>query len=210
MVLDFLKVILDFMEKYHNSLTLIIGAIGGTLALYRYFKSERQAQAKTAAEFIRNFSENENNKTVMHFLDYWTGSMRVTNEGKAIDIQCNEDFIIKALRSGYRRFDQELTLQEKLVRKALDHFLTDLEMFDALIDGKVINEKDFGSYFSYWVKRIGYPPRSINKQPNLISPLLRDEAFRNVIWNYIYSYEFRRVPRLIERVYYFAMTQNHS
>lgn len=196
---------LNFIDQHHDSLTLILGTIGGGWALWRYLKSERQAQARTAAEFIRNFSEDEMNKVVMHFLDYWSGVMYVREESDIIEIPCEEKFIITAIRSGYSSFDKALTQHERLIRKTLDHFLTDLEMFDALIDGKVISEKDFGSYFSYWIKRIGYPPKSKNAWSAAPSPLLRNKEFTDALWDYIYTYEFRRVPRLIERVYNFAV-----
>lgn len=200
--------ILSAVENHHEALTLSLGSLGGGAALWRYFKSERQAQAKTAADLIRAFAEDSHNRSAMHLLDYFSGVVRIRDEEQTREIEFTEDSVIEALRNSRadpKCQEKPFTLEERLIRNVFDHFLSQLEMFDFLIEGKVINKKDFGPYFSYWIKRIGLPPQSRLIPVEAGKHLLRKPAFRKAFWLYVECFEFKRVPGLIEKLYTVAM-----
>ena len=183
--MDLFKNIWDFIGGEQ------IKAIGAVLvasaALWRFFRSENQKQARNASSLIERFSKNGMNLAAMRMIDWEDGGFHVRIGGVWKEIKYDSSVFTKALRTTDTfNFGED----EQIIRDVMDHFLSDLERINFLIDRKVLRKTDFDAFFYYWRGKIGVQ--------NLAQAPEADQRIK-ALWKYIQYYQFRRIPDLFAK-----------
>jgi hypothetical protein len=166
----------------------VIGAvIVSVAALWRFFRTESQKQARNASSLIEKFAKDDKNFAAVRMIDWEEGHFSVKVAGVWKSVPYTSNSYIKALRTTETI---EFEDNEQIIRDVMDHFLSDLERINFLIDRKVISKSDFDAYFYYCRGKM------------VISDLDKDkDQSRRVkaLWKYIHKYEFKRFPKLLAK-----------
>lgn len=199
-------------------LSLVFVLLGGAFALWQYYRTNREARARAAADEIEHFNTDDAVKTALRVIDWHSGSIAYVDEigvkqkvpfggldfhlalrphvrrrSEVRDYVASEDRFAIARASANQPFEDFFSPVEQYVRDVFDSFLGRLERVEMLIECGVIGEKNFGDFFSYWLDIIGdEKPRS--------DPFAHfSNGKRAALIEYITYYKFNGVVRLFSR-----------
>ena len=200
--------------------SLLLAVVGGAFGLWQYYRSNKEARARAAADEIERFNSDESVKTALRIIDWHSGSISYVDEaGERLKKPFGVAEYHLALRPhikarsevrGYRPeddkyraarvasgapFEDYFSPLEQYVRDVFDAFLGRLERIEMLIECGVIGEKNFGDMFSYWLHVIGDEKKTGgNFELNHFS-----NSKREALIEYITYYRFEGVMRLFSR-----------
>jgi hypothetical protein len=178
-----------------SDLVKVIGAIAlAVTALWRYFRTEKQKQARSASDLITKLSMDDKNFAAMRMIDWDRGEFSVKVAGGWKTIKYNHDSpgstdsfsVVEALRP--HTDSTVFQPEEQIIRDVFDNYLSALERIEFLIHKKAIDAEYFKAYFNYWLQ-IGSKTKDVRGA----------SAFQRALWTYIRKYEFENVPKLLQR-----------
>lgn len=198
--------------------TLVFGFSGGAFGLWQYYRSNKEARARSAADELERFHADENVRTALRIIDWHSGfipyiddaGIRHQKRFSALDFHLavrphtktrsqvrTYDVVQDHYRSAYENkgvsCEDLFSPTELYVRDVLDGFFARLERIESLIENGVVDQKSFGDNFSYWLKIIGdakHPGQNLSHFSN---------EKREALLEYINHYEFDGVIRLFKR-----------
>jgi hypothetical protein len=198
--------------------SFMLGCLGGAFGLWQYYRSNKEARARAAADELERFHADDQVKTALRIIDWHSGSIAYVDEAgvrhkrhfSALDFHLALRPHSK-LRTAVRNYDAAEDLYrakhieqgipcddlfspvESYVRDVVDGFLGRLERIESLISSGVVDQKSFGENFSYWLRIIGDPRTPDDHLHNFSSD--KQEA----LLEYIRYYEFTGVRKLFAR-----------
>ena len=198
--------------------TVALTALGGIFVLYQYGRSNYEARARAAADEIEKFGTDESVRTALRLIDWHSGYIPYVDEAGtkhrrwfgALDYHLAlrphsmkrsgvagyvlaEDAYATKLAAEGRECEDLFTPVEQYVRDIFDSFLGRLERIESLISSGVVSQKNFGDFFSYWIRVIGDVKSSGDDLAHF------SNRKRDTLVLYINYYQFNGVIRLFAR-----------
>ena len=143
---------MEFIEQHKELLALLLAAVGGVFALWRWMVDQRWRRVPYAQSRIKEFREKKNTIKAFEILDLVDEELEfepLNNSGNAEKIAITDEFLVGALST----FDQKEVNDDKevIVRRIFDEFFEDLGNFQSDIDAKLIKAEDIKPYLEYWM-----------------------------------------------------------
>ncbi|MHC2219480.1 hypothetical protein [Rhizobium leguminosarum] len=198
--------------------TVFFAVLGGTFALWQYYKTNKMARARAAADEVEHFYSDESVKTALRVIDWHSGSISVvdesgsrqkktyapldfhlalrphtTNRSSVRTYEASDDHYRSERERNGKRFEDIFSPTEQYLREVFDSFLGRLERIEMLIECGVIGEKNFGDVFSYWLHVIGDEKDASTSLAHFSNPK------REALLEYVKFYQFAGVQRLFAR-----------
>jgi hypothetical protein len=170
---------------------ILVLAAGLFAGLFQYYDNSRRTNATKGTDEIDNFLSDEVVRAVLRTIEYSEIEVMATNSvGKPLAVWMSPALFMSAL-SHQTAHNGKFDPNEYAVREMFDRFLQKLERIEYLIQGGVIEQRDFENRFSYWLQLMGEKPSG------LLSHF--EEQRKHQLWIYIRMYRFNAVTRLFER-----------
>ncbi|MGE7369108.1 hypothetical protein ACQKKX_08550 [Neorhizobium sp. NPDC001467] len=198
--------------------TFISGCLGGIFGLWQYYKSNKEARARAAADELELFYSDDSVKAALRILDWTSGYIPYVDDAGVRDkkyfgkldfhlalrphrkrrnevrsyVEAEDHYLLECLKQG-ANCDQKFSPVELYVRDVFDRFLGRLERIESLISSGVVDHKNFEENFSYWLRLIGDFKQPGDKLDHF------SNKKRAALIDYIVHYEFFGVQRLFAR-----------
>ncbi|NKL40044.1 hypothetical protein GFL57_03260 [Rhizobium leguminosarum bv. viciae] len=198
--------------------SVLLVLAGGVFGLWQYYRANREARARAAADEFEHFGEDEAVRTALRVIDWHSGTITVIDEVGTkhkrdytpLDfhlalrphsthrsdvpgyVAAEDKFRIDRAQKGLP-FEDYFSFTELYLRDVFDSFLGRLERIEMLIESGVIGKENFGEVFSYWLYLIGDEKQSGDGLDQF------SNAKRQTLIDYIKFYQFKGVLRLFAR-----------
>lgn len=180
----------EWIKWISEAVVPILGLIGAALAFFFGFSRYKKEQIWKKKEFVANemkeFWGDIMNRNALLMLDWDTREIELypthPDYEKRYAIIGRKE--LECALMPHEDMTRKFTKDETQIRDTIDHFLTNLTMFENFIKSGLIKYDDFHPYLRYWIK--------------MISEGLPNEA-RNALHLYISHYQYREVQDLVKR-----------
>jgi hypothetical protein len=161
----------------------ITGAIAVIFGIREYIKSQRWQRAQAVSSLIKEFEENARFKPAKIMLDWDERAFEMPGGGL---LHFKNEVLVRALRVVKMDTESEFTKEEIFIRDSFDAFLDFLERLYSLQTNRLVKFLDL-QYFWYWLDLL-----------DRIGELKQNEAIKKVVDQFIDSYRFNGVRRLLQ------------
>lgn len=144
--------LLDFFETHKELSALILAAVGGAFALWRWMVDQKWRRVQYAQSLINEFFQEESTSNALKILDVSDEKVDLSISDKKITVEITGEFLIRSLAINFNTDDNdEDTLH---VRTILDDFLGNLSNFQSHIEAGLIKLRDIRPYLVYWIREL--------------------------------------------------------